>query len=443
MRQICLCISILLLAITIPISSRSEQEPFLSQAWVARYNGIESGWDEAWDLAIDNSGNVYVTGGEPPNGSATLKYDSDGNLLWLRRRVANGGSRAITVVTSGSVYITGHTTIKYSSSGQLVWSKPVLTSDDVRGMAIKIDQEGFVYVAGWTKDAENANDATVIKYDESGNVVWTGVYEESSPGDHTVFKSLAVDAAGNVYVAGFFQQASAVDYLLSKFNSNGEKVWAISVPGAPIWAPSEPIPILLDDSGGLYIAGGIMEIDSDYFTSDFLLAKYSTDGEPLWTRRYDGPGNRSDTAVAIALDGNSNIIVTGSSIGESTDYDFATIKYDSNGTLLWINRFDSNFGRDAPNVVKTDQDGNVYVAGGIWGEKGYALVVYAPDGSDVWTGYYGGPENAEGWINAMSLDAFGNVYVTGYSFGGESNYDFATIKYLHNKDIVFVDGFEP
>src|SRR4030042_245119 len=58
-----------------------------------------------------------------------------------------------------------------------------------------------------------------------------------------------------------------------------------------------------------------------------------------WVRRYDGPGNDSDWATAIALDGSGNIYVTGESKGSGTDQDYATIKYDSDGNEIWVSRY--------------------------------------------------------------------------------------------------------
>ena len=47
---------------------------------------------------------------------------------------------------------------------------------------------------------------------------------------------------------------------------------------------------------------------------DYATIKYSSAGVPLWTNRYNGPGNGDDYASAVAVDGSNNVIVTGYSM---------------------------------------------------------------------------------------------------------------------------------
>src|SRR5512136_1332287 len=95
--------------------------------------------------------------------------------------------------------------------------------------------------------------------------------------------------------------------------------------------------------------------------------KYSSAGVPLWINRYSGPGNGSDSANAIAVDGSDDVYVTGSSVGVSSGFsssDYVTIKYSSAGVPLWTNRYNGpGNGNDSASAVVVDGSNNVYVTG--------------------------------------------------------------------------------
>ncbi len=82
--------------------------------------------------------------------------------------------------------------------------------------------------------------------------------------------------------------------------------------------------IALDNLGNIYVTGVSWGSGTDY---DYATVKYDSSGVEQWVERYNGPGNGSDVARAIALDNSGNIYVTGVSWGSGTDYDYATIKY--------------------------------------------------------------------------------------------------------------------
>ena len=87
-------------------------------------------------------------------------------------------------------------------------------------------------------------------------------------------------------------------------------------------------------------------------------------GVPLWTNFYNGPGNGTDYAKALAVDGNNDVIVTGMSTGSGSSYDYATIKYSSAGTPLWTNRYNGpGNGEDDAYAVGVDGNNNVIVTG--------------------------------------------------------------------------------
>jgi hypothetical protein len=164
----------------------------------------------------------------------------------------------------------------------------------------------------------------------------------------------------------------------------------------------------------------------------FATIKYSNGGIPLWTNFYQGPGNSPyGGASDIAVDVAGNVLITGTSIGSGTYQDFATIKYSNAGVALWTNRWNRLYD-DAAIALATDKSGNVFVTGSTTADNlrfDRLTIAYSAAGVPLWTNSYDGPANDDDSGNAIAVDANGNVFVTGYSHGTNSNTDFATIKY--------------
>ncbi|MDD5530607.1 MAG: SBBP repeat-containing protein [bacterium] len=204
---------------------------------------------------------------------------------------------------------------------------------------------------------------------------------------------------------------------------------SVSVPGAYDAAYA----MVVDDSGYIYVTGE----SCDTAWSDYMTIKYNSSGDTVWVRKYNGPDNLDDAAYAIAVDKSGNVYVTGASVGNGTDYDYATVKYNSAGDKMWVRRYGSGSGTgskyDVGRALALDSIGNVYVTGTSNG-NGYATIKYNSLGDTMWVRIYGGSNEA----NAISVDPNGNVYVTGTSVGSGNVNDYATIKYNSVGDTMWV-----
>ena len=422
-------------------------DPFVKgvfEEWVARYDGPGNNWDGANAIAIDGVGNVYVTGESNGNGTssdyATIKYASSGVKQWVARY---NGTRNfidealdIAVDSSGNVYVTGYSagsgtypddyaTIKYDSNGVEQWvvryNGP--GNRDDFAMSIAIDGMGNVFVTGLsTGDESNYNyDFATIKYNSNGVEQWVARY--NGPGnDYDGAWSIAVDGAGNVYVTGrSYGSGTGSDYATIRYDSSGVEQWVARYNG-PGNGEDEAKSIAIDGAGNVYVTGDSQD--------DYATIKYDSSGDEQWIARYNGPGNDWDGAYSIAIDGVGNVYVTGNSVGSGTSHDYATVKYSPvSGSEQWVARYNGpGNSDDEAKSIAIDGAGNVYVTGD--SQDDYATIKYDSSGDEQWVARYNGSGNSDDCAWSIAVDSSGSVYVTGDSYGSGTGSDYATIKYV-------------
>ena len=462
------------------------------ELWAARYNGPGNSDDRATALAVGVSGNIYVTGYSYTDSTlldyTTIKYGPDGAELWVTHyngsQDDNDRAIALAVDISGNVYVTGssyagitgrddYATIKYGPDGAELWVAHYDGPGNGYDTAadIKVDNAGNVYVTGGSVGLGNFGpDYATIKYNTDGVEQWVGRYHNQ----HDLATSLTVDDMGNVYVAGRSTDPDpheSWDYATVKYNSDGEEQWVARYSGSQFgW--EEVKSIVIDNSEYIYITGngggGIATIKYDlegveqwvartnsgygiglnidingnvYIAGasrisgeafDYTTIKYNSAGTEEWNSSYTGSGISQDKTVDLATDGLGNIYVTGISEGFNTRSDYATVKYNSSGDEQWVVRYNgSDSLNDKSSAIAVDGFGNVYVTGAstISGASfDYTTIKYNSDGTEDWISLYTGPGFSYDYATDMAVDGSGNVYVIGYS-GPAYSYDYATIKY--------------
>ena len=367
------------------------------QQWVRRYNGPGNSEDLGYRIKVDVSGNVYVTGASTGSGTghdyATIKYNSSGDSLWVRRYNGPGNSGddaySLAIDGSGNVYVTGYSTgtdgdyvtIKYNSSGDSLWVRRANWGVNDVATSITVDGSGNVYVTGLSYRF-SAYAYLTIKYNSSGLEKWVREYDGISS---DVAHLIAVDGSGNVYVTGYSGTDNLGnpnrDYLTIKYDSSGVEKWTQKYNG-PGNSDDTAYSLALDVSGNIYVTGTSTGSGTG---TDYATIKYNSSGDSLWVRRYNGPGNGSDAARFAAVDGTGNVYVTGASAGSGTGNDYATIKYNSSGVQQWVQRYNGPIsGFDYAYSLALDLTGNIYVTGASAGSgtgNDYATIKYSQTGS--------------------------------------------------------------
>ncbi len=349
-------------------------------------------WDQGNSLTIDDFGNIYSIG----NFNDTIDFDPGPGVYDLS---SNGSS---------DFFIT-----KYDSSLNFVWAKSIggnyIFGD--AGYSIAIDTFGNVYTTGcfngtvdfdpgagiYELTARGLTDIFISKLDNFGNFVWARNigYNEWNQGN-----SLVCDYAGNVYVTGFFSGTidfntdtvetfylssnGGYDIFVLKLDKAGKFKWAHSM-GGVLWDESHSVDI--DARGNIYLTGrfsSIVDFDPDstevYTLSssgsfDIFILKLDSLGNFVWAKNIGG--NSEDTGYSLKLDTLGNIYSTGFYSG-AVDFDPGFqefelsiggcyfLKLDSNGTFIWAAGIGGN-ADDHGNSINIDSDGNVYSTGFVWG----------------------------------------------------------------------------
>lgn len=181
----------------------------------------------------------------------------------------------------------------------------------------------------------------------------------------------------------------------------------------------------VDASGNVYVTGCSTGVGTGF---DYATIKYNSNGVQQWVQRYNGSGNGSDVATSIAVDGSGNVYVTGYSMGSGTGYDYATIKYNTNGIQQWVSIYnDPTNSYDEAVSIKVDGLENVYVTGTSQDQLNQtviATVKYNSSGVQQWVERYNG---YIGVAVGLVVDGIGNAFITGDNF--LSTGKFVTVKY--------------
>jgi DNA-binding beta-propeller fold protein YncE len=399
-----------------------------AQLWASRYDGPVDDTDGPVAIAISPDGaTVFVTGesvGVSGTATSANRYDyatvaynaATGAQLWVARYVGhdngvNGyGSRAAALAVSpdgATVYVTG-------SSG-----------------------------SPCTPCVRGARDYVTIAYNAAtGGRRWLARYNDLAGGDDLP-RSVAVSPDGRtVYVSGASAgKTSGKDYATVAYDAaTGAERWVSRYNGPQNSNDRANMVIAAPGGRTVYVTGA----SGRNAASDFATVAYNAaTGATRWVGRYNGPASRGDGGTAITVTPNGHtVIVTGYSNGVGSGTDYATIAYDAaTGAKQWLRRYNGPGNTtDTPQAIGVTPDGDeVLVAGRSYGvsnaEFDYATIAYnAATGAQLWASRYNNPGDFDDEAFALAVNPDGSaVYVTGLTPGISGEFgdvtDFLTIAY--------------
>lgn len=384
-------------------------------------------------MAADLNDNIYVLGDTVVGDYLVIKkFSAAGALLWQttydpaeRLRgvwiaVDNSNNPVVlaSIISGSSANPAGWLTLKYDTNGNLLWanSLPGPFSDARR---VEVDANNDIYVAGrmWlTNSTGNTSlDSVLIKYAPDGSRLWSASFDSSSGTAVDEPYSLVISPdSSRIGVAG----KSGNLFMALMYDPGGNLLWSHT----NIAYPANDL--AFGPANVSYFATGT------YFSQDpnpyqMAIAKFDAAGNQLSLKSY----SVGDRAYRVRVDGQGNVVATGIDVVGYTDW--MTIKTDANGNLLWSQRYDGGRNNDEiPNMLVLDASDAVYVTGTggpnpSTGTVSYLKGVIAKYGSDgtpqwaVWDVYANGKALSLGTGNTLASLGFGYLVVTHYSETGQ------------------------
>lgn len=366
----------------------------------------------AWTRALTNIGDDHADAlALMPAGGAALacslfnstsqvssefvkRYDSNGNIVFSFGPV-QPGFRATRMVSASdnSIYVAGTINsglrvLHLSSSGALVWSCDIAASSiggDDSAAAIALDAAGNTYVAGGLYNG-SAVVPVLWQIGPTGNLAFADSIDV--PGqDFGAAKAMLVDPKGPVFVAGTSDEGGTSRGWLASFDSSGNQAWVQTTAESGFFG-EDISAIALDPFERVIVAGSAMTSPTN---QDMYIARYATDSTPIWSTTYDGPGDAADAASWLAVDAWGSIFVGGTSENSAGRQDYAVLKLAPTGVPYWPSSGDVFYDGAAifdgdgvsgsvPCGLGLDSRGFAYIGGSSVGTSGYDgnVVKYGP-----------------------------------------------------------------
>lgn len=390
---------------------------------------------------------------------------------------------------------------KLDALGNFVWGKTIGgTADDI-GNSIKADTVGNLYLTGTFKSPSitfgstaltnadgvfNTEDIFITKLDTSGNFIWAKsigwtLNEGAS--------SIALDAFDNVYTTGYF--AGTIDFdpgpaiynltgtigkyniFVSKLDSSGNFVWAKSMGGTDNDFSHS---ITIDRIGNVYFTGnfsGTTDFDpglglynlTSIGNENIFVSKLDSSGNFVWANAMIGTGNSQGQSIAVDADAN---VYSSGNFTDTTDFDPGIgifnltghgqsyiSKLDSSGNFIWAKAMRGT-GYSGSFSITVDPTGSwgVYFTGSFSGTVDFnpgpgifnltspvnftSIFVSKIDssGNFIWAKAIGGAGSDIGL--SLALDAFHNLYLTGWFYDPTINFDHISLTNTGNTSAAFI-----
>ncbi|TXT64211.1 MAG: putative Beta-propeller repeat protein [Promethearchaeota archaeon] len=343
------------------------------QKWFGTWGGNEEEYGDG--VAVASPGRIYITGQTGSFASLhsdafTAAYNKTGGETWYSRwgsqygRFYDARAKDIALNDTGYIFITGKDNRSGDYNAFLVcyddkdadeplWNKTWGTSEYEEAFGIALDMNNNIYITGKTyNQTDDDYDIFIVKFNNTGEYQWNTTWDG---GNDDMGYGIALDATGNIYIAGKTNRSVSEDFdaLLLKFNNSNIYQWNETWDGAN--TNDAAYDLVIDSAGNLAITG---VIDNDLF-----LSKYDEEGNELIIETWRGDG--IDVGYGITLDNSDNFYVAGKTNSSgSQDFDALLVQFSNSGTRLLNTTLGGDNEDIAYDIAVDDSSGYIYLTGG-------------------------------------------------------------------------------
>jgi len=294
-------------------------------------------------------------------------------------------------------------------------------SGDIGVPAVAADTVGNVYLCA-SVPGSGGSDYLVVKYGPNGNEQWSRTWDGPAQGED-IPASVAADGLGRVFVTGRTATAVGAAFGTVCFAPSGESLWA-GIHDTLFAGDDAAVAVVPAGSGNCYVVGTAARGTGR--EKDIAVVFYDSLGTAEWAEYYNGPGRTLDSATCAALDDDGYVIAVGVSAGFNDTLDYVLLRYSPEGQRTWFDRQRAD-STAIPRAVHIDHTGGINVTGSAYygpvtGWDAFT-VKYNANRSLRWTMRYNGPGSTNDHGLSVDTDLDTNLYVAVLSHDNDSHLD--------------------
>ena len=253
------------------------------------------------------------------------------------RRARHGVRAGLVVLAAAILTLVVAPAALAADPGEALWSNywNAKSPGEVANAQVVRSAKGDIFTAcSVFRPSYSTYDAIIAKYRPDGTRKWVRSWSRGTDVNEMV-EGVATDPDGNLIVTGWFDKNGEPDWFVLKYDRDGYLLWAKTT-GGTADSDDRAVDVVVNRRGYVFVTGFVTQSTGG---KNWLTVKYKPSGATVWQASYKGSDQLDDQPMAMAIDIDRNVYVTGM-VGSDQENkvrsDAVTIKYAGDGTVEWV-----------------------------------------------------------------------------------------------------------